>query len=98
MSKPLYYIKENSWLARMAAKKMKATAIAMVLGATIHLYGTTKANFLDDSKWLKHEICHINQFKKHGYFIFIIKYILEWVLVGYYHNKYEIEARQAENG
>ena len=68
----------------------------MVLGNTIHLYNTTKEEFLQNTKWVKHELCHVQQFKEHGKFIFIIKYIWESMLHGYYDNKYEIEARKAE--
>ncbi len=96
MSKPEYYIKENSWQARIAAKKMNAGAIAMVLGKTIHLFGATKAQFLADKNWVRHELCHIKQFREHGYFLFLIKYLWEWRRVGYYNNKYEVEAREAE--
>ena len=96
MSKPAFYIKENSWQARIAAKKMKATAVAMVLGKTIHLYGASKQEFLADKNWVKHELCHVKQFKEHGYAIFLIKYLWEWARVGYYNNKYEVEAREAE--
>jgi hypothetical protein len=96
MSKPAYYIKEKSWQARIAAKKMKAGAVAMVLGKTIHLHGTSKEEFLADKRWLKHELCHIKQFKEHGYLLFLIKYLWECLKVGYYNNKYEVEAREAE--
>ena len=68
----------------------------MVLGQTIHLHNTTKTEFLQDEKWLKHELCHINQFKQHGYILFIVKYLLESMRNGYYNNRFEVEARQAE--
>ena len=96
MSKPAYYIKEHSWLAKIAAKKMKANAVAMVLGKTIHLYGASKQEFLADKNWVKHELCHVKQFKEHGYMVFLIKYVWESLRVGYYNNKYEVEAREAE--
>lgn len=96
MSKPRFYIKENSWQASIAAKKMKANAVAMVLGKTIHLYGCSKEQFLADESWLKHELCHIKQFKENGYVFFLIKYLWECAKVGYYNNKYEVEAREAE--
>lgn len=96
MNKPTFYIKENSWQARIAAKKMKAASVAMVLGNTIHLHGVNKQDFLADENWVKHELCHIMQFKKHGYVFFIIKYLWEFFKVGYYNNKYEVEAREAE--
>ena len=97
MSKPAFYIKENSWLAMVAAKKLNADSVAMVLGKTIHLYGSTKENFLADERWLKHELCHVKQFDAHGYVMFTIKYLWESLRVGYYNNKYEVEARAAEN-
>ena len=97
MSKPAFYIKENSWLAKLAAKKLNTKTVAMVLGKTIHLYGSTKENFLADERWVKHEFCHIKQFTAHGYVMFTIKYLWESLRVGYYNNKYEVEARGAEN-
>lgn len=92
-----YILKENSWIARIAAYKLSAASVAMVLGHTIHLHNTTKEDFLQNTAWLKHELCHVRQFEQHGLFPFIIKYLLESIRNGYYHNKYEIEARQAEN-
>ena len=91
-----FIIKENSWLAKIAAKKLKANAVAMVLGKTIHLHNTTKAEFLNDEKWVKHELCHINQFAAHGYFLFVVKYLWQSLRKGYYNNRFEVEARKAE--
>jgi len=91
-----FNIKENSWLAKVAAKKLGSNAVAMVLGKTIHLHNTTRSEFLQDEKWVKHELCHIRQFKKHGYFGFIIKYLWESIRKGYYNNRFEVEARKAE--
>jgi Domain of unknown function (DUF4157) len=96
LNKPDFIIKENSWLAKIAAKKLKANAVAMVLGKTIHLHNTTKTDFLQDERWLKHELCHIKQFKEHGYFLFVVKYLWESLRKGYYNNRYEVEARNAE--
>lgn len=97
MNNPPFLIKENSWLAKIAAKKLRASNVAMVLGKTIHLHNTTKQNFLNDKRWLKHELCHVQQFKQHGYFMFVIKYLYESIKVGYYNNKFEVEAREAED-
>lgn len=96
MNKPSFIIKENSWLAKIAAKKLGTENVAMVLGKTIHLYGVSEAGFLADEKWVKHELCHIRQFKEHGYFMFIVKYVWESIRKGYYNNRFEMEARQAE--
>lgn len=91
-----YIIKENSWLARIAARKLKSESVAMVLGKTIHLHNTSKSVFLNDERWLKHELCHVKQFKQHGYIGFVVKYLWESIRKGYYNNKFEVEARNAE--
>ena len=89
-------IRENSWIAKLAAKKLRSENVAIVIGSTIHLHNTTKVAFLQDKKWVKHELCHVQQFKEHGKFLFILKYLYESLRHGYYNNKYEVEARLAE--
>lgn len=96
MADERFTIKENSWVARIAAWKLKATSVAIVFGNTIHLWNSSAANFLQNEKWLKHELCHIRQYKQHGYAGFIIKYIWESLRKGYYNNRFEVEAREAE--
>jgi hypothetical protein len=92
-----FLIKENSWIAKLAAKKLRSENVAIVIGKTIHLHHVSKENFLKNKKWVMHEMCHINQFKKYGFFNFIFKYLWESLRHGYYNNKYETEARKAEN-
>ena len=91
-----YYIKENSFLARLAARKLKQDKMAMVLGKTILLHDTTRQEFINNRKWIRHELAHIQQFKKHGYLLFLVKYLVESIKNGYHNNKYEKEARLAE--
>ncbi|MEO8860484.1 MAG: DUF4157 domain-containing protein [Ginsengibacter sp.] len=90
-------IKENSWIAKLAARKLKSENVAIVIGSTIHLYNVSRQQFLQNEKWVKHEVCHLQQFKKHGKIIFIIKYLWENIQHGYYNNKYEVAARNAED-
>lgn len=90
-------IKENSWLAKIAAAKLRSGSVAIVMGNTIHLYNTSKHDFLQNQCWLKHELCHVRQFKQHGYVQFLVKYLYESIKVGYYNNKFEAAAREAEN-
>jgi hypothetical protein len=90
-------IKENSWVAKIAAVKMKAGKIAIVFGNTIHLHNTTAQEFLQDKKWINHELKHIEQYKQHGIAGFIGKYLIEWVKKGYYNNRFEVEARESES-
>jgi hypothetical protein len=89
----LYHIKENSWIARLAARKLKAKKVAIVIGKTIHLHNTVNHEFLRDKKWLLHELKHIEQFSQHGFLSFIFLYLWESVRHGYTNNKYEIEAK-----
>ena len=89
-------VKEQSWIAKLAAKKLRSKNVAIVIGSTIHLYNVSKQQFLEDEKWVKHEVCHLEQFQKHGYFTFILKYLWESIRHGYHQNKYEEEARKVE--
>jgi hypothetical protein len=89
-------IKERSFLARIAAMKLRSGRVAMVIGNTIHLHNVTRADFLKDENWVKHELCHVQQFKKHGLVPFLAKYLWESVKHGYHNNKFEVEAREAE--
>ena len=91
-----FIIKENSLLARIAAFKLGTKSVAIVMGKTVHLHNTSKSAFLQNKRWVKHELCHIRQFQQHGYWLFIIKYLWESIRNGYYNNKYEVEARAAE--
>jgi hypothetical protein len=90
-------IKENSWIAKLAAKKLRSNNAAIVIGKTIHLYNVLKEDFLSDKEWVKHEICHIRQFEEHGFFPFILMYLWESIKNGYHKNKFEAEARNAGN-
>jgi hypothetical protein len=92
-----FVIKENSWIAKIAATKLHSENVAIVLGKTIHLYHVSKEDFLKNEKWLKHEMCHLEQFRKYGFLPFIFKYLWESLKVGYYKNKFEAEARNAES-
>ena len=66
----------------------------MVLGNTVHLSGTTRAEFLADAEWVAHEQVHIRQFREHGVLPFLWKYLLESARVGYFNNRFEVEARE----
>ena len=90
-------IKENSWIAKLAAKKLNANNVAIVISKTIYLHNVTRQQILQNEKWLKHEMCHLKQFRQHGLVPFIAKYLWESFKKGYYNNKFEVEAREAEN-
>jgi len=89
-------IKENSFFALLAAKKLETGKVAMVIGKTIHLHNTTKEDFLNDQRWLSHELVHIEQYKKYGLLKFLTLYLWYSVKYGYYNNPLEVEAREKE--
>ena len=91
-----YHIKENSFIARLAAIKLGSKNVAIVIGNTIHLHNTHRHEFLQDKRWLLHELKHIEQFQRYGFIRFIFLYTWESIRKGYTNNKYEIEARNAE--
>lgn len=84
----------SSPLARIARRVLGSQRVAMVIGKTVHLSGATREDFLADAEWVAHELVHIRQFKEHGLLPFLWKYLVESVRVGYYHNKFEVEARE----
>lgn len=91
-----FHIKENSFWAKLAAKRMKSYKMAMVLGKTVHLYNTDHREFLTNKRWLRHELAHIRQFRQYGWFRFLFLYLVEFIRKGYYMNRFEVEAREAE--
>jgi len=91
-----YRIRENSFWARLAAKKMKSDQMAMVFGRTIHLYNTDHREFLSNPRWLRHELAHIRQYSELGFIGFLWRYSIESIKKGYYQNRFEVEARAAE--
>lgn len=92
-----YYIKEKSRLAKVAARVLKSPRAAIVVGQTIYLYGVDKIDFLLNYTWLRHEICHIKQYRRYTAPLFLLRYAWECVLHGYQHNRFETEARAAEH-
>jgi hypothetical protein len=93
---PTVYIKENSYIAKQAAMFRGEPRIAMVLCNTIYLWNVSKKDFMASTKWLRHEVAHIQQFKKHGSIRFICLYLFETFNKGYQYNCYELEAIQKE--
>lgn len=91
-----FSIKENSFIAKLAARKLKSKNVAIVFGNRIHLHGVSAHSFLQNKRWLRHELKHIEQYQRLGYLPFIIKYIWQTLRVGYYRCGLECEAREAE--
>jgi len=93
MNSPRTFV--NSPLARIARLVLGgAPRVAMVLGQTVHLSGATREEFLADAEWVAHEEVHLHQVRDLGLARFLYEYLLESARVGYYQNKFEVEARE----
>ena len=84
----------NSPLARIARAVLGARQVAMVLGGTVHLSGVGRTEFLADAEWVAHEQAHIRQYERYGTLGFLGRYLLESARVGYFNNRFEVEARE----
>ena len=89
-------IKERSLLARIAAWRLGVDAVALTLGDAIHLHRADANALLKNEAWLRHELKHVEQFRRHGYLRFLLLYIWESCRKGYTANRFELEARAAE--
>ena len=89
-------VKERSFIARIAAFVLRTNNVAIVFGKTIFLWNASKEDLLKNKKWLRHELVHVKQFLRYGFFPFIFMYLWESIKRGYYHNKFEVEARNFE--
>jgi hypothetical protein len=89
-------IKEGTFYARMAARKMKSHALAIVWRNSVHLHNISREEFLKDKAFVLHELAHVRQFRRYGTFRFVVLYLWESLCKGYYNNRFEIEARKAE--
>lgn len=90
------YIREKSLLAKLAAARLKAGSVAIVFGNTIHLHGVSSEAFLKQPQWVKHELKHVEQYRRYGFFRFIFLYLWQSARYGYHQNRFEAEAREAE--
>ncbi|WP_019586929.1 eCIS core domain-containing protein [Deinococcus apachensis] len=89
-------IVERSGLAWLAARKLRVSRVAMVLGRSVHLSGATRADFLANDGWMRHELAHVQQYQRYGLLRFLTLYLIESLRRGYHHNRFEVEARAAE--
>lgn len=84
----------RSPLAFVAKLGLRSRAVAMVLGRTIHVSGASKEAFLSSDGWVRHELVHVEQFERHGFWRFLALYVWESARRGYVNNRFEVEARE----
>jgi hypothetical protein len=90
-------IVEKSWCAKIAAWKLHADKVAMVIGKKIYLHNVSREEFLRNKKWVRHEVAHVKQWARFGKLRFAFLYLLESFNKGYHYNKFEVEARNKES-
>jgi hypothetical protein len=90
-------IRQNSWIAKIACKCIKQKDVALTVFRTIYLSHSTPGVFLNNHRWVAHELAHVRQFRTYGNLKFIFLYLKESLSKGYYNNKWEVEARAEED-
>ena len=90
-------IHQNALLAKIACKILKQKDVALTLRKTIYLSDSSPRQFLQNRRWVAHELAHVQQFMQYGTICFIFKYLLESLAKGYYNNKWEVAARAEEH-
>lgn len=94
---PRVYIHTNSFVAKVAAKMLRFSRIAITIGNNVYLHNATAHTFLNTQRWLIHELKHVEQYEQEGFIGFLFAYLRDALRNGYYQNKFEIEARHSEN-
>ncbi len=90
------FIKENALIAKIAARVLKTDQVAIVFNRTIYLYNVSTKDFLRNTKWVLHELKHVQQYETEGTALFILRYSLFSLKYGYNNNPYELAACAAE--
>ncbi len=86
---------ENSKLAKLAARIKKDERYALTIGKTIFL-SCKKEQFFADTSWMKHELVHVQQYKRHGTLHFLTLYFVYSLFHDYSENPFEKEALYAQ--
>ncbi|MBA2761237.1 MAG: hypothetical protein H0U39_04600 [Segetibacter sp.] len=60
------------------------------------MHNSSKEDFLNNQRWVRHEIAHVKQFAELGLIKFLVLYLLETFNKGYKDNSFEVEARKRE--
>lgn len=84
----------QKWIKIMGGLPLPITW-AMTISSTTTIYSESKEYVDTRPMWKLHENTHKEQFKKEGWFKFVIKYFWYQITKGYTNNPYEVEARKA---
>ena len=85
-----YTLHRNSRLVKVI-RWFRRDCVAVTLWSHIYMAGISLPDWV-----IRHEVCHVEQFKRYGGLWFFIRYIWLTIRHGYYDNPMEVEARNAE--
>jgi len=88
-------IKENSKIAKLAARINKSEKYAITIGRTIFI-NCKEEEFLSQTWWVRHELTHVEQYNKLGIGRFLATYLFYSVFHNYSDIPFEKEAIAAE--
>jgi len=88
-------IRENSRIAKLAARINKQDRYAITIGRTIYI-NCKEEEFFARTWWVRHELTHVKQYKKYGIGRFLTIYLFYSVFRNYSEIPFEKEAIAAE--
>lgn len=92
----IVFVRQNSWIARLAAFQLRSNNCAIVINRHIYLYHIEKTAFVQCVGHLRHELRHVEQWQQYGLIKFPLLYLFYSIRYGYYNNPFEQDARKAE--
>jgi len=91
-----FRVKDNSRLAKFVGRMSgQEEKYAITFGKTIFV-SCPKKDFLAESWWVRHEVTHVQQYKKYGVVGFLERYIVSSIFHSYRQIPFEKEALSAE--
>lgn len=92
-----FKVVEKSKLARFAGRMSgQQDKYAITFGKTIFV-SCSKEDFLAEDWWVRHEVTHVQQYKKYGIVGFLERYIVSSIFHSYREIPFEKEAISAED-
>ena len=88
-------IVENSRIGKYAARLHKKDAFAVTIGNRIYL-NCSKEEFFESLSWMRHELTHVEQYRRQGLIGFLARYLFYSIFHKYESNPFEREAIAAE--
>ena len=86
---------ENSRIGKYAARLHKKEAFAVTIGNRIFL-NCSKEEFFESLSWVRHELTHVEQYRRQGIIRFLARYLFYSIFHKYENHPFEKEAIESE--